>query len=392
MKRVLLRGPFLTNSGYGVHSRQIARWALSKPDWDVKFLVLPWGITPWLVDRELEGGLVGRIMDRTNVTKGERFDLSFQVQLPNEWDTSFASVNVGVTAAVETDRCNPEWISHCNKMTAVIVPSEHSRNSLVKTDGPTLRSPVLVVPESFHDEMVEVEQPLDLELSTDFNFLVFGQLTGNNPENDRKNLFYTLKWMFEEFSDRPDVGIVLKTNSGKTTHIDRLITDKFVRQLVTEARKGPYPRVHFLHGKMSNAEVAGLMQHPKVKALVSLTRGEGYGLPILEAAAVGLPIIATEWSGYTDFLRPDDYVSVEYDLAPIHSSRVDGKIFMEGARWAQPREADAKKKLRRFYQKSTMPAHRAREVAKRIKADLSYKSIANRYDEALDCILHGASR
>jgi len=95
MKRVLLRGPFLTNSGYGVHSRQIARWALSKPDWDVKFLVLPWGINPWLVDRELEGGLVGRIMDRTNVTKGERFDLSFQVQLPNEWDTSFASGQCG---------------------------------------------------------------------------------------------------------------------------------------------------------------------------------------------------------------------------------------------------------------------------------------------------------
>lgn len=392
MMRVLLRGPFLTNSGYGVHARQLARWALSRPGWDVKFLVLPWGITPWLVDRELEDGLVGRIMDRTNVSKGERFDLSFQVQLPNEWDASLAGCNVGVTAAVETDRCNPEWVAHCNLMDAVIVPSEHARLSLSRTGGPNLRTRVLVVPESFHDEMAQEVAPLDLQLSTDFNFLVFGQLTGNNPENDRKNLFYTLKWLFEEFSECPDVGVVLKTNSGRTTRIDRLITEKFVTQIVEQARRGPYPRVHFLHGKMTNVEVSGLMRHPRMKALVSLTRGEGYGLPILEAAAVGLPVIATGWSGYTDFLRPDDYISVEYDLVPIDSSRVDGKIFMEGARWAHPREADAKKKLRRFYQKPSMPRHGAQRVAKRVKAELCFESIAQKYDDALEEILRGAGR
>jgi glycosyltransferase involved in cell wall biosynthesis len=181
--------------------------------------------------------------------------------------------------------------------------------------------------------------------------------------------------MFEEFKDDADVGIVLKTNSGKTTKIDRLMTEKFIRQIVGEVRKGPYPKLHFLHGKMSNAEVSSLMRHPKIKALVSLTRGEGYGLPILEAAAVGLPVIATGWSGYTDFLRNDDYISVDYDLVPIHKSRVDGKIFIEGSMWANPREPDAKKKLRKFYQKSTMPRHRASEVAKRFFFCLNCKEI-----------------
>ena len=332
MKNVLLRGPFLTNSGYGVHARQIARWAISKKDWNVKVQTLPWGITPWLIDRHLEDGLVGQIMDRTGIQSDFIFDLSIQVQLPNEWDDRFARKNIGITAAVETDRCNPAWIDKCNKMSVVVVPSKHAKLSLENTSAGRLKTPVIVVPESFHDEINQDIPALNIDFSTKFNFLVFGQLTGNNPENDRKNLFYTLKWMFEEFKDDEDVGII---------------------------------------------------RHPSVKALVSLTRGEGYGLPLLEAAAASLPVIATGWSGYTDFLREGDYISVDYTLGPIHKSRVDGGIFMDGSRWAHPDEKDAKKKLRKFYQKSTMPHHRAQEVAKRIRHDLSFDAISALYDVAL---------
>ena len=122
MKRVLLRGPFLTVSGYGVHARQVARWALQNPNWDVKFQTLGWGITPWILDKNAEMGLAGKIMERSishdNIVG---FDLSIQVQLPNEWDSRLARTNIGITAAVETDKCNPQWIDCCNKMNAVVV-------------------------------------------------------------------------------------------------------------------------------------------------------------------------------------------------------------------------------------------------------------------------------
>lgn len=382
MKRVLLRGPFLTNSGYGVHARQVARWALSKTDWDVKIQTLSWGITPWLIDSNDENGLIGQIMSRTaSLENVPIFDLSIQIQLPNEWDPRLARVNIGVTAAVETDRCNPDWISACNRMTAVVVPSQHTKSVLESTGKLTV--PILVVPESYYDELTEdTDQKFSHEFSTKFNFLVFGQLTGNNPENDRKNLFYTLKWMFEEFKDDKDVGVILKTNSGRQTKIDKLMTEKFVKQLVKEVRKSPYPKVHLLHGRMDNREISSLMRDSTVKALVSLTRGEGYGLPTLEAAASGIPIIATNWSGHLDFLK-SDFIAVDYTLGEIHSSRIDNKIFMKGTKWANPSESDAKKKLRKFYEKSTMPRHKAQEAAKRIRHDYSFSSICKIYDEKL---------
>lgn len=382
MKRVLLRGPFLTSSGYGVHSRQVARWALSKKEWDIKVQTLPWGITPWLINSSDEEGLIGRIMMLTAPVDGTPvFDLSLQVQLPNEWDPRLAKVNIGITAAVETDRCNPQWVDACNRMTAVVVPSQHTKTVLESTGKITV--PVLVIPESYYDELTnETDQKFPHEFSTKFNFLVFGQLTGNNPENDRKNLFYTLKWMFEEFKNDKDVGVILKTNSGRQTKIDKLMTEKFVKQLVKEVRKTPYPKVHLLHGKMDNREMTALMREPTVKALVSLTRGEGYGLPTLEAAASGLPVIATGWSGHLDFLK-EDFISVDYTLGEIHASRVDNNIFMKGTKWANPSEADAKKRLRKFYEKSTMPRHKAQEAAKRIRQDYSFVSISKIYDEKL---------
>jgi glycosyltransferase involved in cell wall biosynthesis len=383
MKRVLLRGPFLTVSGYGVHARQVARWALQNPNWDVRFQTLGWGITPWILDKNAEGGLIEKIMERSISQDAiSSFDLSIQIQLPNEWDPRIARSNIGVTAAVETDKCNPQWIDCCNRMNAVIVPSNHTKKTLMSS-GKVI-PPVHVIPESFYDEILETrETNTEFNFSTSFNFLVFGQITGNNPENDRKNLFYTLKWIFEEFKDEKDVGIVFKANSGKMTKIDRMMTSKFVSQILKETRKTEFPKVHLVHGNMKNEEMISLMTHPTVKCMVSLTRGEGYGLPLLEAAAVGLPVIATNWSGHTDFLDEENYIPVDYNLTNVHESRIDGKIFIPGSKWAMPQEADAKKKMRKFYQKSNTVKYKALEMSKRIKRDYSFSSISKVYDQKL---------
>ena len=387
MKKVILRGPSLTQSGYGVHCRQIAKWLLSKDSYDVKFQALPWGDTPWILDKDFSGGLIDRIMAQTVdvVEGGQQYDVSFQLQLPNEWDPNLAKFNVGLTAGVETDVCNPQWIEACNRMDMVIVPSKHSADCISRSGNVT--KPLLVVPESYCEEIDVVDTESTIEklpkFSTGFNFLIFGQITGDNPMNDRKNIFFTIKWLCETFKDDPEVGLIVKTNMGRNTPIDRRRTRELLKTIVKECRVGDFPRIHLLHGDVPEKEVAALYRHPQVKALVSLTRGEGFGLPILEAAASGLPIIATGWSGHTDFLNHGKYVNVSYALKNIHSSRVDNKIFMKDAKWAEVHEDDFKKKVIKFRNASSSPREWATELSTVVKQKYSFEAISRHYDEAL---------
>ncbi len=380
-KKVLVRGPLLSQSGYGNHARQIVKWLLKRDDLDVLTQVLHWGITPWHIDGSVEDGIIGEIMSRSINQMPNDLDISYQVQLPNEWDHTLAKINVGVTAAVETDICTPEWVTACNRMTSVVVPSRFTKGTLERSGQCT--TPITVIPESYIPEINDDTLPLDISLSTDFNFLLFGMLTGQNPKSDRKNLLYTIKWLLEEFKDNPDVGIVLKTSSGRGTKIDKKVTEKLISQVVKEVRQGPYPKLHFMHGCMTNEEVASIYKHPKIKALVALTRGEGYGLPILEAAASDLPVVATNWSGHLDFMRKGKFIAVDYKMETIDSSRVDDHIFLTHARWAEPSEKDAKKRLRRLYESYETPKKWAVDLGKKLRKDLSHEKICDYWDEHL---------
>jgi glycosyltransferase involved in cell wall biosynthesis len=138
-----------------------------------------------------------------------------------------------------------------------------------------------------------------------------------------------------------------------------------------------------LHGEMKAEEMASLYRHPSVKALVTFTRGEGWGLPILEAAASDLPVIATNWSGHLDFLSKGRFIPVDYILSEIPASRVDNTIFVKGAKWAQPVEADAKKKLQKFRDKPSIPQKWATDSGPVIRETFSQSAINQLYTEAL---------
>jgi len=381
MKKVIFRGPALTQSGYGVHSRQVAKWLLSRNDIDVKFLLTPWGDTPWILDGNKDDGLVSKIMART-VGPDYKADVSVQLQLPNEWDPNLCKTNIGITASVETDVANVSWVSACNKMSCVVVPSAHALSSL--QNAASLDVPTYVIPESFCEEIITTKKEIDLsDVQTPFNFLLFGQMTGNNPYNDRKNLLFTIKWLCEAFSKDEDVGIVIKTNSGRNTKIDRNIVLKNLQGLLKEIRKTEFPKFYLLHGDMSDEDVAAVYRNPKIKALVSLTRGEGYGLPILEAAASALPVIATNWSGHLEFMKHSKFISVDYELKEIHPSRVDDKIFMKNSKWAEAIESDFKKKILKFRSASSTPKEWAQEGSKKIIEQFRHSEISKIYDEKL---------
>lgn len=388
-KTVILRAPSLCQAGYGVHARQVARWLFelqdSKNNIEVICEPLPWGVTPWLTNPEAENGLVGRIIQSTKQLP--HYDVSIQLQLPNEWNPFLADYNIGLTAAVEADRCNPAWISAANRMDLVIVPSEFVKS--VFTNTGEIKTRLEVVPESFISECLNdsIKSLDELPLETDFNFLIFSQFTGNSPNNDRKNIAYTIKWLNEVFSDKPNVGVVIKTNMARQTVLDEINCTTVLTKIVEETRKGTGPKFYLLHGEMTNEEIIGLYKHPKIKALISLTHGEGFGLPILEAATCGKPVIVTNWSAHTEFLSQGKFIKIDYNMVPVHQSRVDGQIYLEGFKWANPSEEDFKRKVVKFYESPKIPQQWAEELAEKLKMSHSLQSINNQYTKLLESII-----
>ena len=378
-KKVLLRAPVLTMSGYGVHARQIFKW-LVKKDIDLFIQPLRWGDTPWMINRKIP--IVKEIMDRTNMQDCKEYDYSFQLQLPNEWDPKLAKYNVGMSAMVETDICNPEWVDACNKMDCVITLSSHARNVLAFSDK--LQKEIHVVPESYVEAIDTIQDSSLMSLDhgeTDFNFLVFGQITGDSDATDRKNTFKTLEWICSTFKNDKNVGIVIKTNCGKNTVQDKHQARNMLSSALSRVRTSNFPKVYLIHGSLEDEEVASLYKNPKIKALVSLTKGEGFGLPILEAAASDLPVIATNWSGHLDFMNRGKFIKIDYDLQEVNSKKIDNKIFMKGSKWAQPREIFVKKALKKFRSSHEIPEQWAVDLGKTLREEYSQSSVEKKYDE-----------
>ncbi len=388
--KILLRGPLLSMSGYGTHARQFARYLqkleeTSTPGYlKIVFEILPWGMTHFMLDPSLEDGLIGYILDKAAKSKvgtGEYqfFDYTLQVQLPDEWNVFLGNYNIGITAGVETDRCNPAWIDCINRMDMVIVPSEFTKQTFLNTGGITAN--IAVVPESYPESFFkstnntsQMKAVLDSQLfDTHTNFLFVGQFTGNNVDNDRKNIPYTIKWLNECLAGKEGVGVVLKLNAGAATQLDKRNVKKIVTDILKEVRTPGqvWPKFTLVHGHLTDKEMVGLYTHDKIKAMVSLTHGEGYGLPLLEQAVCGKPIIATNWSGHTEFLNKGKWLPVEYRMGQIHASRVDNKIFMPEAQWAVPSEHAFKKRVLKFLESPELPTRWADDLAKVVWSDYS---------------------
>ena len=357
--RILVRGPVLSQSGYGEQARYALKALRSQEDYfDIYILPTGWGQTGWLSGTSGERAWIDKLIYKTahytqnakqaNMPPAQIFDISLQITIPNEWQ-NLAPINIGYTAGIETTKVSPEWLVKANEMDKIIVVSNHAKKVFKEStyiqsnpDNPAQKHelkcmvPIEVVNYSFRKP---VATDLDLNLDYDFNFLCMCQW------GPRKNLENTIKWFVEENFDR-EIGLVIKTSLKNNCKIDREYTEKSLKQLLKAANLEDYKcKIYLLHGDMSESEIAGLYSHPKIKSIITATHGEGFGLPLFEAACHGLPVIAPGWSGQCDFLYMPDtrrknkdklrpmFASVEYDIAPVQGGAVWEGIIQADSSW-----------------------------------------------------------
>ena len=394
-KKLLVTGPALTASGYGEQSRFALRALRSREDlFDIYLTPTSWGQCGWIHEDNEErawiDSLIMKTVQYTQVSNNQpQYDMSLQVTIPNEWK-KMAPINVGYTAGIETNKISPHWIQPSNQMDKIIVVSNFAKKRFengvyTATDQATgqqipnykVTTPIEVVNYSVRkNDTTEI----DLPITTDFNFLVVAQA------GPRKNFANTVKWFVEEFKNDENVGLICKTHLGGASQIDREAVTNNLKQLL-EQHKDRKCKVYLLHGDMEETELTALYTHPKVKALVSLSHGEGFGLPLFEAAGYGLPVITTEWSGHTDFMycpnkegkiKPH-FARVDFTLQQVQPEAVWQGVIEKDTMWAFPVGTSAKSQMRAVYKDHDRYRGQAKRLALHIEKEFETNKIYQQF-------------
>lgn len=320
MKKILISAPLLSASGYGHHSRQIFEFLLTQENVKVFCDVTQWGNSSWHLTEKTTNDLLSKILERfipESHLANYDFDECITVSFPHEWKF-LGKKNIGVTAGIESEIVPFSWIEKVNRCDKVIVTSEFTKNSFFNCatkNNTSITTEINVIYQYFSEYSNDESNILDC-IKTNKNILVMGQITDLNQDSDRKNVLNSLESLTRICSGLEDVGIVFKTNIRNNTYKDYEETAKIFSkkiELIKKELEDKMPKVYLIHGNLSNNEIQSLYRSNKISVLVSLSKGEGFGRCLLEAAANKLPIIATDYSAYKEFLK-DDFIKVDYNL------------------------------------------------------------------------------
>ena len=392
----VISAPPDTYSGYGARSRDFikALYELKKDEWDIRIMPQRWGNTSWgfLEDYKEEWGWMIPLLLKEPLTKQP--DYWFQVTIPNEFQ-HVGKVSIGVTAGIETTVCDAPWLEGCNRMDLTLVSSNHAKavlqsTSYGKKENPNetikLEKPVEVLFEGAdlnkyffiaNKDLPKTDLVLDLDkIKEEFCYLFVGHWLQGEFGEDRKNVGKMIHTFLETFKGKKNKpALILKTSSSTTCIMDREEILKKVDVIRNLVQGSDLPNIYVLHGDLDDEDMNNLYNHPKVKAMISFAKGEGYGRPLAEFCLSKKPIIASGWSGQIDFLNGEFAVLIPGQLTQTHPSAQSQGLILPGALWFTIDHNLAAKAMEDVFTRYKKYEERGKRQGHKIKTEFSFDNM-----------------
>ena len=392
--------PIDTYSGYGARSRDIVKALINLDKYDVKVMPQRWGNTTWgFIDDHEEWHFLKPHLMGVGEKLTKKPDIWSQISVPNEFQ-SIGEYNIGITAGIETNTCAPQWIEGMNRMNMNLVSSNHSKevfqNSRFEgTDKQTgaksvigLTSPIEVLFEGVNlDTYFPDDKPctVDFNIKESFAYLFVGHWLPGSMGEDRKNVSLLIKAFFETFKNKKlKPALILKTSVHTPSYKDRDEILKRIIEIRNTVNSKNLPNIYLLHGNFTDEQINSIYNHSKVKAMVSLTRGEGFGRPLLEFSLTGKPIITTNWSGHIDFLNPEFTTLLGGQLTPIDKSAQVKDMLIEGSKWFSPNHGEIGSKFKDMFENYKKYTDGGKRQAYYSKTNFSFEKMQELLGELLE--------
>ena len=399
----VVSAPVDTYSGYGARARDFVKALIELDKYDVKILSQRWGNTRrgFLTDQPEWSFMKSHILPKLSVKP----NIWCQITVPNEFQP-VGEYNIGLTAGIETTACAPQWVEGCNRMDLILTSSEHSKrvfeNSKFEAKNPQtgqvnkieLTTPVEVLFEGVNlDVYKTIKTPMTNDslfksidsIDEKFAYLFVGHWLQGDIGHDRKNVGLMIKAFYETFKGKSSPpALILKTSCGKGSNLDRKEVTKRIDAIRKTVPGDKLPNVYLIHGDFSDVEMNEMYNHPKVKSMISCTKGEGFGRPLLEFALTGKPIIASGFSGHTDFLKPEYSCLMGGTLNPIHKSAQMKDMLIEGSTWFDVDHGHLGNSLTNVKKNYKDWSKKAKIQSKKLKTNFSYNKMKELIEEILN--------
>lgn len=389
-------------AGYGARSRDFVKalYELKKEEWEIEILPQRWGSTPWsyIADNQEEWGWIVPLLNTTGQLKKQP-DFWCQVTVPNEFQ-AIGKFNVGLTAGIETTLCHASWIDGVNRMNLTLVSSQHAKNVFEQStftennqQGQKVREIKLERPVEILFEGADLNKYFFIEdakipdtdlvitldgIKEEFNYLVVGHWLQGDLGEDRKNIGLTIKTFLETFKNKKNKpGMVLKISSGGASIMDREAILEKIDAIRKTIDSKDLPNLYLIHGELDDEDMNYLYNHGKIKAMISLTKGEGFGRPLLEFSLSKKPIITTAYSGHIDFLFAEYTSMIGGQVIQIHPSAVVENMLIPESGWFSPDVKQAEFYLRDVYEKYAKYQEKAKQQAHKSKTMFSFEEMKN---------------
>ena len=394
-----ISAPFDTYSGYGARSRDVIKSIVKSDKYDVKLLPQRWGNTPhgFISDHEEEWGFLAKYI-YNQPQLNQKPDIWMQITVPNEFNP-VGKYNIGMTAGMETTIVHHSWVEGINRMDINFVSSEHSKQTFLNSvytknnqQGQAVgeikvQKPIEVLFEGANlDVYKPVKSNFDLpQIKESFAYLFVGHWMQGNLGEDRKNVGLLVKAFFELFKNKQNApALILKTAITGASYMGRdQIIDK-ITQIKATMGDQRLPNVYLLHGEFSDVEMNEIYNHPKVKAMVSLTKGEGFGRPLLEFSLSQKPIIATNWSGHIDFLNPEFTTLINGELKNVDDSAVVKDMILKESQWFTPNPGEIGHYLKDMFKNYKKYAELGKRQAHYSKTNFSWEKMDEKLNKYLE--------